>query len=561
MLLNNKTKFLAGATVALLVVSCSISTGLDAEIEKDIKTTVELKEVAKVPTKVAENDTIRVKDDIWLGDTSDVEYEGAPLPSYLEKPEGITLISKRPITLFEIGDMINKITSIRVSYASQLEDTVRSEASSNKPSGEIEDVDWVEPNKIMLSYRGPLSGLLDEVGSRFGLWWKYTKNEIYFYKQITKTFVLYTLPSKPGLEASVGGSTDGGSGSSSIKMDNNIELEFWSNIQSTISDMIDGESKLSVDASSGTITVTASPNDIKKVAQYINEQNSRMSRQVAISVKVLQVSIADADNYGLDLKAAFKNAGGTITDFGVASASSLIGDDIANNLNISIVKGKWTADGVLKALSTQGNTNLITSGTVTTLNNKPAPLQVVRKETYVSEITKTNSGGSGDYYDVSTETEEIETGFTMNVLPRILEHGRLMMMFNLTLSDLISLDKVYLGQSSCNKTCTSDSDCDGQACISGCCGGAANDGQFIQNPVIESRGFSQEVALKSGESLVLTGYERVENTTSKSGVGSATNSLLGGSAVAEKTRSVLVIILTPVVLESPLSPESRMLNN
>ena len=66
--------------------------------------------------------------------------------------------------------------------------------------------------------------------------------------------------------------------------------------------------------------------------------------------------------------------------------------------------------------------------------------------------------------------------------------------------------------------------------------------------------------MTSGQSLVLTGYERVENTTEKTGVGSATNSLLGGGANAEKIRSIIVIILTPVVLESPLNPESRMNN-
>ena len=177
---------------------------------------------------------------------------------------------------------------------------------------------------------------------------------------------------------------------------------------------------------------------------------------------------------------------------------------------------------------------MVTSGTVTTLNNKPAPIQVIKKQNYISEITKTNSGNDGDYYDISTETEEIETGFTLDILPRILEHGRILMMFNLTLSDLIELEKVEFG--------------------------SEDSGQYIQNPKIESRGFTQEVALKSGESLVLTGYERVENDTDKTGVGSAENSLLGGSATASKSRSVLVIILTPVVLESPLTPESRMRN-
>ena len=83
-------------------------------------------------------------------------------------------------------------------------------------------------------------------------------------------------------------------------------------------------------------------------------------------------------------------------------------------------------------------------------------------------------------------------------------------------------------------------------------------GQYIQNPQIESRGFTQEVALTTGESLILTGDERVENKTNKEGVGSVDVSVLGGTATAEKVRNILVIILTPVVLESPLVPESRM---
>ena len=64
--------------------------------------------------------------------------------------------------------------------------------------------------------------------------------------------------------------------------------------------------------------------------------------------------------------------------------------------------------------------------------------------------------------------------------------------------------------------------------------------------------------MKSGETLILTGYERVENTSNKTGIGSAENSLLGGTAQTNQTRSILVIMLTPVVLESPLVPESRM---
>lgn len=537
MLMNKITKYSLGALMVAIAGSCSLSTKMDVTIDREVEATTQLKETAKIPDKALNDDVVRVKNDIWLGDSSQIEYEGQPIPSYLEGKDGITLISNRPITLYEIGDMINKITGMRVSYATHLEKEVLSNGAKNKPTAQAINADWTDPSKMLVSYQGPLSGLLNEIGSRFGIWWKYDRKEIYFYKFVTRTFVLYTLPSTPSLSVNVGGSSQGSGGSSSISLQSSTKMDFWKNIETAIKNMLDKDSKYTMDPSNGTITVSATPNDIKKVAKYINEQNTRLSRQVAISVKVLQVSIDDSDQYGLDLSAVWKSPQGE--SIGVSSIAGGLGQDVTKNLTMTLLPGNVTVNGALQALSTQGTTNLITSGTVTTLNNKPAPIQVVKKQNYISEITKTNSGGDASYYDVSTETEEIETGFTMDVLPRILEHGRLMLMFNLTLSDLISLEKVSL-----------DDRTDGETSEGG--------GQYIQNPIIESRGFTQEVAMKSGQSLVLTGYERVENTSEKSGVGSANNSLLGGTATASKTRSILVIILTPVVLDSPLSPESRM---
>ena len=518
---------------AIFVASCSISTTMDATIDKDIDAATKLRENAKIPTKIANQDLVKVNDDIWLGNTSLIEYEGEPLPSYLEAKDGITLVSSRPITLYEIGDMINRTTSLGIRYASDLEGEVRSTGESNRPSPDDQfSDDWAAPDLMMVSYQGPLSGFLDEVSSRFGVWWKYENKDIYFYKYITKTFVIYSLPSKPSMNVNIGGSASGGGGSSSISLSSSIEVEMWAQFEKSISSMISSDAKLTVSPSDGTITLTATPNDIKLVAKYINEQNARLSRQVAISVKIMQITLTDSDRYGLDLKASF---GDGITSLGLTGTQGLGAEDLAGSLTWGVVKNNWTADAIIQALSEKNRATLITSGTVTTLNNKPAPIQVTQKQNYISEMTKTNNGTDGTNYDISVTTEEIETGFTLDVLPRILEHGRMLVMFNMTLSDLLSLEKVSFGN--------------------------GEENQFIQNPKVESRAFTQEVALTSGESLILTGYEKTSSTVSKTGTGSAENSLLGGDASANKDRNILVIILTPVVLETPLSPETRMSMN
>ena len=521
-----------------LLVACSVSPELDAEMSKQAKTASDLKQKAAVPGEPVPDDVVRVKNDIWLGDTSKIEFEGEPIPSYLEKEDGITLISNRPITLYEIGSMISKITSISVRYAPELESNAISAADSNPPEMKDIGAQWTDSTKMILNYKGPMSGLLDEVANRFGIWWKYDRNELYFYKYITKTFTIYSLPTNPSLSVSVGGE----GGSSSISQSSSVDgLDMWANIESTINSMIASDSNLVIDKGNGTISLTATPTDIRRVAKYVNEQNARLSKQVAISVKVIQVNIKNDDQYGLNLKAIF-NARGSISEIAGSTSTAAIEGQALSSLTMGISSKRWSVDAAISALSTEGQANLVTSGTVTTMNNKPAPIQVVKTQNYVSQITKTNSGDS-DNYDISVDTEEIETGFTMGVLPRVLDHGRVLMFFNLTLSDLLALDKVNVGGE--KKTDEEGKETEG-------------DSEFIQNPVIETRGFTQEVAMKSGETLILAGYERVENTADKQGVGTPENNLLGGSSAAKRDRTILVIMLTPVVLESPLSPESRM---
>ena len=523
-------KYLIGFTSLLLlgVASCSLPTDYDAAIERDVDATIRHKEDAKAPQPPIETDVIHVKDDIWLGDTSEIEYEGdKPLPNYLETEDGVTLVSNRPITLYEIGNMISQITSIKTRFASQLESTAKAAADRNAPTVNKVGTKWSDTSRMLVSYKGSLSGLLDEVCSYFGVWWKYENGEIYIYKYTTKTFTLYTLPTKPSMTASVSSSTGGGSISNGLS---NIDL--WQNIVSAVKSMLGNGSSLITDPNNGTLTVTATPTEIKKVAKYVHEQNIRLSRQVAISVKVLEVEIDENRGFGFDLDATFKDRtekGGHISLGSLITPGGLSGDNEPNSaLSMKILSGDVSVDAAIQALAKQTTTTLVTSGTVTTMNNKPAPIQVVSKQNYVSEITKTNSGSTGDNYDISITTDEIETGFTMDVLPRIMDHGRLMMLFSLSLSNLLGLEKVDVGDN------------------------------YVQNPKTVERGFSQEISMKSGDTLVLSGYERVDTTMSKSGTGAINNNVLGGEQALQKTRTVLVILLTPVVLESPLLPESRM---
>jgi hypothetical protein len=216
--------------------------------------------------RITDTDVIRIKDDIWLGDTSEIEYEGdKPLPNDLETSDGVTLVSNRPITLYEIGNMIGQITGIKTRFAPQIESTAKAAADKNAPSVNKVGSKWSDTTRMLVNYKGSLSGLLDEVCSYFGVWWKFEHGEIYIYKYTTKTFTLYTLPTKPSMTASVSSSSGGGSITSGVS-----GIDLWGNIVTAVKSMLGSGSSLVTDPMNGTLTITATPTEIKKVAKFVH---------------------------------------------------------------------------------------------------------------------------------------------------------------------------------------------------------------------------------------------------------------------------------------------------
>ncbi|WPM83966.1 hypothetical protein QNH14_12655 [Apirhabdus apintestini] len=77
----------------------------------------------------------------------------------------------------------------------------------------------------------------------------------------------------------------------------------------------------------------------------------------------------------------------------------------------------------------------------------------------------------------------------------------------------------------------------------------ADDGNKIQVPEVENRIFSQKVKLRSGQTLVLSGFEQNAKQAKRNGFGSAFNWLLGGGVNTSDKRSIIVIMISPVVME------------
>ncbi|MBR4506945.1 MAG: hypothetical protein IKP24_00240 [Alphaproteobacteria bacterium] len=525
--------FIAVFCVATLM-SCTHkqSAKVAASVDHDFNNVYDAFEMAKNPrAKVATGDTVSMSEGVWLGDTSLLVDHRNSLPSQFETDAGVTILLSEPVTLQVLANNINSVTRIPVKIDSQV--------SSEKLK-----------KTMNIAYTGKLSGLLSQVATDLDLLWYYDKTSIVFYETETKTFTLYALGTDISYQSSV--QTDDG---------NQVFLEStlkeWDEVESTISSIV-GRSEnanFNVSRSLGTITVTAPPSVLNRVGEYIARQNKRLSQLVTIDVKVLQVSISNDSAFGLNLAAAINAASGLNL---VANPKNNLATTEASSMNIAVlsntvsaltgathmengasVSGAYTneqinngslsglagSSALIEALAKQGKVSLVTNVGVTTRNNRVAPVNNTKTTGYIKRFESRN------FTTVESSTvdqDDLETGFSMQLLPNILENGKILLLFRMSVRELLKMSTQTIGEVT------------------------------LQLPEVEERSFMQEVIMESGQMLVVSGFEKQTNNDTRYGLGDPDFMLLSGSRETAAQRDVLVVILTPQVLVSPMDVERNI---
>ena len=505
------------------------STMVAASVDQDFVNAYDAFEMSKNPrAKVASGDTVSMSDGVWLGNKSMVLEHKNKLPSQFETDSGVTILLNEPVTLQVLANDINAVTGLPVKIDSQV--------SSEKLK-----------KTMNIAYTGKLSGLLSQVATDLDLLWYYDKSSIVFYETETRTFTLYALGTEVSYQTAM--NTDDG---------NQVSLEStlkeWDEVENAITSIIgkNSNAEFTVSRSLGTITVTAPPSVLARVDEYINRQNKRLSQLVTIDVKVLQVSISNDSAFGLNLAAAINATSGLnivanpknnlatteATSMNVAVLSNTVSalSGATHTVNGSEVAGAYTQDDIMhgalagaagsnaliQSLAKQGKVSLVTNVGVTTRNNRVAPVNNTRTTGYIKRFESRN------FTTVESSTvdqDDLETGFSMQLLPNVLDNGKILLLFRMSVRELLKMSTQTIGEVT------------------------------LQLPEVEERSFMQEVIMESGQMLVVSGFEKQNNSDTRYGLGNPDFMALSGSRETAAQRDVLVVILTPQVLISPMDSE------
>ncbi|MBE4577994.1 pilus (MSHA type) biogenesis protein MshL [Vibrio navarrensis] len=207
------------------------------------------------------------------------------------------------------------------------------------------------------------------------------------------------------------------------------ESNFWPLLQQAVSRLIgsgDGQSVV-VTPQASVITVRAYPDEIREVRQFLGVSQQRMQRQVILETKILEVTLSDDYQQGINwsnLSASIGNSGSVVIDrTGPSTLPGLdaIGSLLKGQTNVTLSDGSFEA--VLSFMSTQGDLNVLSSPRVTAANNQKAVIKVGSDEYYVTAMSSV--AGSGDSANVAPEVTltPFFSGISLDVTPQIDDDG------------------------------------------------------------------------------------------------------------------------------------------
>jgi MSHA biogenesis protein MshL len=237
----------------------------------------------------------------------------------------------------------------------------------------------------------------------------------------------------------LGGNNSLGGGGGNLGGNNNVngtnistvtETDFWTDLEETLEALVgeEGGRVVVVSPQSGLVTVRAMPDEIRAVKAFLNTTEENVQRQVILEARILEVSLEDGYQQGINWTQILTNSGST--DFQFSQSATALGNDVSAALGgvTSLAFVNQDFSGVISLLSTQGNVQVLSSPRVTATNNQKAIIKVGDDQYFVTDISNQSTITAA----ATQTTPDIEltpffSGIALDVTPQIDDIGNVML--------------------------------------------------------------------------------------------------------------------------------------
>jgi MSHA biogenesis protein MshL len=346
------------------------------------------------------------------------------------------------------------------------------------------------------------------------------------------------------------------------------QSDFWNEIAVALRALIGtGEGRnLVVSPQSGVIVVRAMPHELQGVERYLKAMRLSVQRQVMIEAKVVDVTLNDAYQAGINW-AAFSSrrrvSGGVFgsnTRLGTTGDLStgnqaLVADPTGRTLTTGVLAGGLAGTAVaaagaagagvfglavqtnnfaalLQFLESQGNVQVLSSPRVAALNNQKAVLKVGTDQFFVTNVTGTpiaNAVGVTTNVQLTPTFNSFFSGVSLDITPQIDEDGNILLHIHPLVSNVVQQDVTFNF------------------------GGGVTDSTI---PLARSSINETDtiVRVQDGNIVALGGLMKVDVASDRSGIPWLQDlpgvGVLFGNNTRTKTKRELVILLKPTIIKS-----------
>jgi general secretion pathway protein D len=271
----------------------------------------------------------------------------------------------------------------------------------------------------------------------------------------------------------------------------------------------DAEVRIVADKTNNSLMIMSTNDTYQQILESLNRID-KMPMQVQVEASIMEVTLTDGLEYGLQWY--FRNTGNTVGSNGLArAATSSTGFIPPSGFSFATSGAASNVLGVINALARESKVRVLSSPSVLVLDNQMASIRVGDQQPIFTGKLDTAQGSS------STTVQYKDTGVSLQVTPHVNSNGLVKMDIQQDITDTGEIDA------------------------------ATGNRSFLQ------RNIKSNVAVKSGETIVLGGLIRDNTSSGRNGVPGLSKlpvvgELFSGNSSSGK-RTELLVLITPTAIK------------
>lgn len=525
------------AIFASSLASCAVSQG-DVNKAYDAARTTAENDLDKAPESMPLVEDIPTA---FLGDRfAPVAYEATLPPVFRQTlvtfPANISITTIAQLVSTTVGYPVHLSPDVFMSSDLFIPQRESAATTGRQPASMAAGANREEPVYRQSCRACEIGAYLHAVTEDLGLDYKFDGTTVNISRFVTKTFIIAAIPGAVSLKSDVTKGTDtttgqqsnsAGTGSNTgqfsalTKTSRAGTYDFMESIKAELNDLKSPPGKVEIDPASRLVMVRDTKENVQRMTELLERENSIATRQVAIRIRTIQIQETGNSQAGVSTDLIFNKLKNGLAQYAVSFvAPTSLATATGGSIGLSVLQPNAPLSGTtaaLQALNAYGKTIEDDSSTKLTLNGVPVPVTSYETKGYLAATTPSTGSLTGTAGVPGLTPGSVTIGKFINFLPSVNDNNRIILSY-------------WNDSSQLNGPFTTIST------------GTGATQQSIQLTDVTGTRDEQNLSIADGQTVVLYG-EVDSHYDSSSNVGIA-----GGSGAWNKTKTFQIVMLTVTVV-------------